>query len=489
MLKDIKNTISQSAVYGLSRVATKLISFILIPLYTAKFSSDAIANLNLLESFWQYLFTVCMFAFETAIINFCASEKDLSRRNSILFNFFFLTLINAAVFYVISLSFSGSISKMILNDNSSSVISYCFLISIFESLLIMPLTIARLNNKPVLYTIITISNLLINLSLQLYFILGLKEGFESVFFAKWISPGIVFLICIPYLIRNLSIDVDFTEIKKILTFSFPLMLAMLLSILLNSADRFLLNDFVSKQQVAVYTTGYSIGSFTNAFIIAPFTLAINVIFWNKINDENFSRFMTKSSTYLFFGMIMTSLIITYFISYAVKIFVRNPGLWACTEIIPVILFSNCFVALFIFSSLDFYYKKNTKSILLIMAVCLFFNLAANFIFIKYYGIYASAAITFISYFLMTILGSALTKKFTLTKFETGKIVLLSVMFVIFSAYSYLVRIENIYADISIKLALILLFLTLLYFFKFLEPIETERLKGFFNKYFIKMLKR
>ncbi|HQY19596.1 MAG TPA: oligosaccharide flippase family protein [Ignavibacteria bacterium] len=488
MLKDIKNTISQSAVYGLSRVATKLISFILIPLYTAKFSADAIANLNLLESFWQYLFTICMFAFETAIINFCTSEKNISKRNSIIFNFFFLTLINAAVFYVISLSFSGGISEIVLNENNSTVISYCFLISIFESLLIMPMTIARLNSRPGLYTIITISNLVINLSLQLYFILGLGEGFEKVFLAKWIAPAIVFIVFIPYLIKNLSINIDFSEIKRILSFSFPLMLAMLLSILLNSVDRFLLNDFVSKQQVAVYTTGYSIGSFTNAFIIAPFTLAINVIFWNKINDDNFRRFMTKSSTYLFFVMILTSLVITYFIDYAVKIFVRNPELWSCVEIIPIILFSNCFVALFIFSSLDFYYKKNTKTILLIMAICLSFNLIFNFIFIKYFGIYASAVITLLSYLLMTLIGAGLTKKFSFTKFEKAKVILLSVMFVLFSSYSYFVSIENIYLDISIKLVLILLFLLLLHMFKFLEPIEIESLKGFVNKYFIKKLK-
>jgi len=488
LLKDIKNTISQSAVYGLSRVATKLISFILIPLYTAKFSADAIANLNLLESFWQYLFTICMFAFETAIINFCTSEKNISKRNSIIFNFFFLTLINAAVFYVISLSFSGGISEIVLNENNSTVISYCFLISIFESLLIMPMTIARLNSRPGLYTIITISNLVINLSLQLYFILGLGEGFEKVFLAKWIAPAIVFIVFIPYLIKNLSINIDFSEIKRILSFSFPLMLAMLLSILLNSVDRFLLNDFVSKQQVAVYTTGYSIGSFTNAFIIAPFTLAINVIFWNKINDDNFRRFMTKSSTYLFFVMILTSLVITYFIDYAVKIFVRNPELWSCVEIIPIILFSNCFVALFIFSSLDFYYKKNTKTILLIMAICLSFNLIFNFIFIKYFGIYASAVITLLSYLLMTLIGAGLTKKFSFTKFEKAKVILLSVMFVLFSSYSYFVSIENIYLDISIKLVLILLFLLLLHMFKFLEPIEIESLKGFVNKYFIKKLK-
>ena len=106
-----------------------------------------------------------------------------------------------------------------------------------------------------------------------------------------------------------------------------------------------------------------------------------------------------------------------------------------------------------------------------MAICLSFNLIFNFIFIKYFGIYASAVITLLSYLLMTLIGARLTKKFSFTKFEKEKVILLSVMFIIFSAYSYIGSIENIYLDISIKLILILLFLLLLHMFKFLEPIE------------------
>ena len=92
------------------------------------------------------------------------------------------------------------------------------------------------------------------------------------------------------------------------------MLAALMSIMLNTFDRFILTYFVSKEDVAVYTTGYSIGSMTNAFILVPFTLAFNMIFWKKIEEDNFKRFMTKSSTYLFFAMIIISLVITYFMS-------------------------------------------------------------------------------------------------------------------------------------------------------------------------------
>lgn len=488
MLGDIKNTIKQSAVYGLSRIALRGVSLILIPVYTSKFTADSIANINLMESFWQYLFTICLFGVETAIINFCTSETNESIRKKLLFNFFSILLVNSIVFAIFSNLFSGDISTFILKSESfSRVITYCFYISIFESLLIMPLTIARINSKPVLYTVIAVSSITINIALQLYFILVLALNFEYVFLAKFIAPAVVFVITLPYLIKNLSMNFEFTPLSKILKFSFPLMIAMLLSLLLNSIDRFIQTDFVDKQQIAVYTIAYGFGSVTNAFILAPFSLAINVIFWKKINDSNFRRFMTKSSTYLFFVMVLSSLVLALFMPYAFTILVRNKELWESLKIIPVILFANCFVALFTFPSLDMYYKRKTNIVLYIIIACLVFSFTANFTLIRYFGIYASAIIAVVSYLLMIGLGYFATRKYSFTVFEKYKIGLLSVLYVVFGGVLYFMNIQNVYLDILIKLLMILLFLFLLYLFRFFEPIEIQSIKGFVNKHVIRKI--
>lgn len=431
-----------------------------------------------------------MFAFETAIINFCASVKDVSKRKVILFNFFLLTVVNSTVIVLIGVFSSGNISEYILKESGlGNVIFYCFLISAFESLLILPMTIARLNEKPVLYTVITVSSLLINLFLQLYFILVLKSGFESVFLAKFIAPAAVFIISIPYVLKNLNFNISKEEISSILKFSFPLMLAMLLSLLLNTVDRFILADYVSKSEVAIYTIGYSLGSVTNAFVLNPFVLALNVIFWKKIEDDNFRRFMTKTSTYLFSSMIFISLLITLFIPYFIKIFVRNSELWGAVNIVPFILLSNCFVALFFFPSLDFYHRRRTNVILYIMIICLAFNVIANMIFIKHYGIYASAVVTVFSYLLMFLLGWYITKNYTFTKFEAYKKILLAILFMVFAVLSFAVELESTILEITIKSLMIFLFIFILIILRFFEPIEIERIKGFFNKYFYKKLTR
>lgn len=483
MIKDIKNTIKQSAIYGLSRIGIRAASFILIPIYTIVFNSDSIANINLLESFWQYLFTFVLFGTEAAIINFCTKEKDDLRRKKLLFNFFSILIFNSIIFIAIARFLSNDISILVLRESGySNVIFYCFLISIFEALLIVPLTIARLNEKAALYTLIVSCNLILNISLQIYFIFYLKSSFEYVFLAKFIAPAFTLLICIPYVLKRIKINFDVTSLKEIISYSLPLMIAMVLSLLLNSVDRFILVDFVTKQQVAIYTIAYSIGSVTNAFILSPYTLAMNVIFWKKLEDDNFKRFMTKSSTYLFFSMIFSALIISFFMQYAIKVFVRNPELWYATNIIPIILFANCFVALFLFPTLDFYYKKKTNTILLIIVLSLTVSVVLNIIFIRYFGIYAASFVTVISYLFMFFIGLYLARKFQLTKYESKKLSLLSIFYIIFVYSTFLMNIQNTYLDILIKVFLIFLYLFFLYLFGFFEKIEIEKVKELSNKY-------
>lgn len=483
MIKDIKNTIRQSAIYGLSRIGIRAASFILIPIYTSVFNADAIANINLLESFWQYIFTFILFGAEAAIINFCAKESDISKRKKLLFNFFSILVFNSILFIGIARILSIDLSTLVLNESGyGNVIFYCFLISVFEALLIIPLTIARLNEKPTLYTLIVLCNIILNISLQIYFIFILKYSFEYVFLAKFIAPAFTLLICIPYLMKHLKINFDISSLKEIVSYSLPLMIAMVLSLLLNSVDRFILVDFVTKQQVAVYTIAYSIGSVTNAFILSPYTLAMNVIFWKKLGDSNFQRFMTKSSTYLFFSMISSALVISFFIQYMIKIFVRNPELWYASNIIPIILFANCFVALFLFPTLDFYYKKKTNTILLIIVLSLIVSVVLNIIFIKYFGIYAASFITVLSYLFMFFIGLFFSRNIRLTKYEPKKLILLSVLYVIFVYSSFWMSIQNLYLDIIIKLFLILLYLFFLYLFGFFEKIEIIKVKEISNKY-------
>lgn len=482
MLEDLKNTIKHSAVYGLSRVASKALSFVFIPLYTSVYSAGVIGDINLFETFWQYLFTLCLFGFETTIITHCSNLNEDSRKK-LLFNFLTLLVLNCFVFLVLGLLFSHNFSQLYFkNDNYSTVIFYSFLVCIFESLLALPLCIARLKQKPGLYSIIALSSLFISFFLQIYFVYFQKKDFDFIFLAKFLAPMIVFIFCIPVVIDNIKINFNKESVKDIVNFSFFWTIYAILSMALNTLDRFILPFFVSKDLVGVYTLGYGIGSLTNFLVVMPFSLAFSGIFYKKVNEENSARYFTKMSTYLFFTMVFVSLVASLVMPEAIKMFVRNPKLWESINTIRIILFANCIFAIFQSFSFAFLYRKEAKVIVWVTFFTLICNVAGNFIFIRYYGIYAAAGLSVISYIIFVVVLYQKSKKYYFIKLEVYKLVLLSCLYIGLVYLSTLIKQNNLLLDAGINLALIIIFFLLLYIGKFFESSEIYAVKGALNKY-------
>ena len=429
MLEDLKHTIKHSAVYGLSRVASKALSFVFIPLYTSVYSTESFANINLLETFWQYLFTICLFGFETTIITHCSGENE-DKRKKLMFNFLTILVFNCLLFLMLGVLFKQNFSQLVLKQEIySNVIFYCFLICIFESLLTIPLSIARLKHKPGVYSLIALSSLFLNFFLQIYFVYFQRKEFDFVFLAKFLGPMIVFALCIPIVLKNIKVNFSKENIKDIVNFSFFWTLYAILSMLLNTVDRYILADYVSKEQIAIYTLGYSVGSLTNSLVLVPFSLAFSGIFYRKVKEQNAERYFTKMSTYLFFAMIFVSLIVSLVIPEAIKIFAKNPKLWESITTIRIILFANCIFSLFNIIGFGYLYKKASKTVTWYTLLALVFNIAGNFIFIRYYGIYSAAVLSVLSYLFLIIILYIKSRKYYFIKLETYKLILLSALYI------------------------------------------------------------
>lgn len=395
----------------------------------------------------------------------------------------FQSFFNCALFLIVGIFFKQNFSELILKDSvHSNVIFYSFLICIFESLITIPLCIARLKNKPGLYTLIALSSLFINFFLQIYFIYFQRKEFDYIFIAKFVGPLIVVVFCIPLVISNVKFNYNKERIREIMKFSFFLTLYGIIAMLLNIVDRFILAEYLPKEQVAIYTNGYSIGSLTNALIIIPFSLAYTAIFYKKVTEPNAERYFTKIATYLFFTMIFVSLVAALIMPEAIKFFLRNPKLWDAIGIIRVILFANCINSIFYGFVFAFIYRKESKMITLYTGIALIFNVVGNFIFIKYYGIYAAGILSVLSFLLLVLLLYRKSRDYYFIKLETYKLILLSILYIGLVYLSTLIKSENLFFNFGIDVLLIILFFILLFVGRFFESIELYTIKGAINKY-------
>jgi O-antigen/teichoic acid export membrane protein len=225
-----------------------------------------------------------------------------------------------------------------------------------------------------------------------------------------------------------------------------------------------------------------VGSLTNSLIIIPYSLAYTGIFYRKVKELDAGRYFTKIATYLFFSMILVSLCASLFIPEAIKIFVRNPKLWDAVDTIRIILFSNCIFAIFYGFIFSFLYKKESKIVTYYTAIALVFNIVCNFIFIRYYGIYAAAVLSAVSYLLLIILLYRKSKNYYFIKLEVNKLILLASLYIGLTYLSTLFKFNNLLLDLSLKLILLFVFFVFLFLGKFFEDVELLAIKGAINKY-------
>lgn len=483
MLKDIKNTVKQSAVYGLSRVSTKLISFILLPLYSLNFSVAEYGVLVRIETLWQILWAFFLFGLEPGIIRWYTQFSDINNKRVFLFSVSAFLFITNIIYTVIFFYFSGFLSLLIFGTSDfSTLVFYASLIASFEALIFLVFLLLRINERAFLYSLFSIVITLLNLLIQVYFILYTSNKLNGVFIAKILSPAIVLLILLPYYMKFIKIGFDAKAFRQLIIYSIPLMIAGVVATLLNQSDRYILGYLTDSAEVGLYGLGYNICGILNFFIIGPFSLAFTVLAWKKYKDDNALRFFTKSVTYLFYSIIYLALILALITPLLIKIFTLNENYWQAKDIVPWIAVSVPFYGITYIGYFSFYVTEKTHYMLWAYLIALAINIISNFILIPHFKMYGAAISKFISFLALCLIIYHFSRKNYFFKYEWRKIFNMIAVYILLVFPFFYFKFDNSFLETVLKITAVILFPFVLYFLNFYELIEINSIRGFLNKY-------
>lgn len=484
MLKDIKNTLKQSAVYGLSRISLKFISFFLTPVYSIYFTVSEYGVLDRFERFWQIILAISLFGIETALLRWYTLAENEEKKKSLIFSILsFLFILNVLIITFGSI-FSGQISYFIFDTPIyHRIIIYTFLIAAFEALLMIPLSVLRAQNKPVKYLLLTLSSAVISMGLQLYFLFYSQIKLEGIFLSKFIAPSAIFIILIPYLVKHIKMKIEKVELFDLIKFSFPLMLTSIVSVLLNSVNRFILGFVGSQDDVGLFSLASNISGVITALLISPFQLAFNVIFWQKLKDENAARFYTKSMTYSVFLYVWGALTLSLTIPYLIKLYIpKNMSYWSAIDLVPILSMSLVFYGMLTISYMSYHHAKRNDLIFYFQTGTLILNIALNYLLIPYFRMFGAAFSTFISFVILIIIMYRFSNRFYFIKYESYKIFMMIILACLIMCLFYYVKFNPKWLDIVFRIISILFYPFLLYFFRLYEEIEIISIKLIVRKY-------
>ena len=486
MFGDIKQTMKHTIVYGIGNFASKLVGFILIPLYTDQtfFSTADYGMLSLLDVTSQILIAAMGLAFYAGLVRWYWDKEYAERQKSLFFTIMVMTTIAAVGMGMIVWGFKDSVEALLLAgeemasfDQLPYVFHLLLVYSVLSAIVAPVLDLLRLKSRSVQFSVVNILKLAVTLGVTVYFVVGLKRGIAGVYEAQVIGIISQLLLLSPFIIKNSSFKLEFAAIKQILSYSYPLMFPAIVGGLLTAFDKYMLNYMKGVDDVAFYAFGYKIGNTLKIFVIASVQLALTPLMMKKINDPNNRRFYSKIFTYLSFGGMYCVLGLSLLSREVIALVASNPAYYVSVYVVPFITFGIFFGMLRDTSVIGLQITKRTKIISSSIILITFINLGLNLLLIPALGMYGAALATLIAQILSWIIPYYFAQKAYPIPYELGKLGKVIVVGIFIYLLGMLTMPLNIWIAFVIKIGLLIAYPFILFAWKFYDDVELQSIFG------------
>ena len=485
MLQNIKETMKHTLIYSLGNISSKLVGFVLLPIYTRELIVASYGILGLMELVDVLATHILSFGLTQGLMRWYSLENEETQKRRFVFSVFtFLILVCVTCFFIVIL-IRYSLSDLLFHSpDYHQLFILAFAAISFTVLNKIPLTLLRLEKRSVLYSIGIASQFTIHLVLSVYFVAYLKLGVKGILMAQCMSTGLLFIVLLPYHLKRMLPDFLFADLKDMLIFSCPFVFSALAATILNMGNRFLLERLATLRDVGLYTLGYKFGNVLKLFVIDAFSLGLPIIGWRVVkNDDNPKRFFSKSLTYLLFVTLWLGLVIASFSKGIVHRFAQNQDYWAAADLIPILILGVVFMGVHRVLLFLLQIPKKTKFIPFIVGIAAVSNILLNFLLVPRLGVSGSAYSILISHAILCTISVYIVKREYPVRLEFKRISKLLTVVIFLYIIMLPINSGSIILRVVIKSVIILSYPIVLWLIGFFESIELERISGFINKYF------
>ncbi len=473
-MNPLKKLFKQTAIYGLATVLPRMLSFLLLPLYTDILATAGFGEVNIIFAWIAILNVFLAYGMETAFFRFY-NGKDPKKK---VVSTALLSILGTTIlFLIIALLFQKTIASFTNID--LRYIKYTIFILVLDAFVIVPFAWLRANEKPMRYAVIKILNVAINFGLSVFFLLFLPKmaidspsssflqwmyepNFEIsyIFIANLFASGVTFLLMLPlYLKTSYVFDVDLW--KRMMGYAWPVLVAGIAFTINEVFDRILLENLlpsdIAKSEVGKYSACYKLALFMTLFATA-FRMGIEPFFFSHAGSENPQKTYAQITNYFVVLGSVILLSVVVFADVLKVLFVRNEAYWEAMEIVPLIVLASFFLG--IYHNLSVWYKVTDKTRYgaFISVIGALITIGINFIFIPKIGYVASAIATLLAYGTMMVVSYYLGKSRYPVPYNFRKIVFYLSLSILFSTLSFYVFNRNL----IVGMLLLSLFLGLVY---------------------------
>ena len=388
-----KNLIKGTLIYAIGNFGSKILVFLIVPLYTFYISTEDMGNYDLLMTTINLLTPIVTMQISDAAFRWMVRRDEGNEIyiRSTLQVLFINSIIAALTITIINILFPFNYAWYFIAVLISS-----------RALATVQILLRGLKNQK-LFALSGLVYTVIFLTCNVVQICVLHKGVECLFQGAIIANILTLLLVfimekrlrISYLIKP-----DFLVIKKLLRFSIPLVPNQLNWWVINSSDRYIIRFFLTASANGIYSIAYKFPTMLQV-ILSLFTTS-----WQDLAVSDKKKNSGLFYTIVFKQLYMLSFSLLWMLMPATKIFIRlcmSESYQSAANYISFLYLGTVFQSFASFYGVGYLRDKKTHQATMTSIYGALVNAVVNIMLIKYIGLQAASISTFVGFLIMWLI--------------------------------------------------------------------------------------
>lgn len=436
-MNEKKRLIKNTGIIAVGKISTKLISFLLLPLYTALLSTSEYGTFDYILSIATFCVPFVSALMDESIFRFLIDCKTEFERKKVISTAVLIVGIGIMCFILIGIP----AMNLLKYGYTYYVIAYIVFCVICEMLSALLRGIGRTDQYALFNYMVGASQILLNVLLIAVLKLGLTGMLLASILAK-IGISVLFIIKL-----RVWQYVDFHIVERklareMIVYSLPLIPNKVSWTIINLSDRIILMNAIGSEATGLYAVSYKFPNLMDT-VYGFFYQSWKESSARVVGNESQNDFYNSIYDYLKRFMFAIVLGMCAFMPLVFRIMI-NANYYEAIYYIPILLLGTYFANISGFYGGIFTAYKDTKIMGTTTVAAAIVNLVANWLMIRSFGIYAAALSTLIANFAVYFYRKLKMKKYIMLKENViSSIMAIVVTLVILGLFYYGTQIANI----------------------------------------------
>lgn len=355
-MAELKSLVKDTALYGISSIIGRFLNYLLVPIYVKAMpaASGGYGVVTEVYAWTALLMVILTYGMETTFFRYM--NKGTEEPGKVYSTVLLMVGSTSLIFVVCCLSFLQPVATVMGYSDHPWYIGMMLLVVAMDAFQCIPFAYLRYKKRPIKFVALKMLFIVLNIVLNLIYFVFMKGS--DVFYAflfNLICTSLIMLLLIPEL--KFKGGFDKLLAKRMLNYSYPIMILGVAGILNQVADKILFRHIYpdpagAKSQLAIYSACSKIAMIM-AMLTQAFRYAYEPFVFGESRQKDNKTMYAKAMKYFIIFTLLAFLAVVFYLD-ILKYILRDPDYWVGLKVVPIVMAAEIFMG--IYFNLSFWYK-------------------------------------------------------------------------------------------------------------------------------------